>query len=234
MKISLTIVGICCAFFAQSQAIPSGYKLVYQQDFSTGAKAMREFQFTQPDKWLIAREEKSNAVLEFTGKSDYEPPFRSPHTIGLITNLSVGSFILEADLLQTGKEYGHRDMCIFFGFQDAAHFYYSHIASKMDDHAHQVMLVNAAPRTRISTFTTEGVEWGDRQWHHIRIERDIQTGSIKVFFNRVLIQEATDKTFGAGFIGFGSFDDSGMIDNIRIWSDRAERKQAPAFSPSIK
>ena len=25
-------------------------------------------------------------------------------------------FVLEADLLQTGRQYGHRDLCLFFGF----------------------------------------------------------------------------------------------------------------------
>ena len=28
------------------------------------------------------------------------------------------------------------------------------------------------------------------------------------------IMTATDKTFGDGFVGFGSFDDTGKVDNI--------------------
>jgi hypothetical protein len=30
------------------------------------------------------------------------------------------SRFLELELQQTGREYGHRDLCVFFGFQDAA------------------------------------------------------------------------------------------------------------------
>src|SRR5687768_211500 len=101
-------------------------KPVYQQDFEK-KNVLKSFRFTQPDKWVLS-EGKSGTALEFTGISDYQPPFRSPHTIGLISHLQVGNFILEADLLQTGKEYGHRDMCIVFGFSDPSHFYYSHIA----------------------------------------------------------------------------------------------------------
>jgi hypothetical protein len=41
---------------------------------------------------------------------------------------------------------------------------------------------------------------------------------------------AEDKTFGAGYIGFGSFDDTGMVDNIRIWAPSAETKKAPFFT----
>jgi hypothetical protein len=211
------------------QDIPKNYKLVYEQSFDQ-ANASDQFRFTQPEKWVMS-EGKPGKALEFTGISDYQPPFRSPHTIGLISHLKVENFILEADLLQTGKEYGHRDMCIVFGFSDPSRFYYSHIATKMDDNAHQIMIVNSAPRTKISTFTTEGVTWGDNQWHKVRLERNTDEGTIRVFFNGTLIEEAKDKTFGAGYIGFGSFDDSGKIDNIKIWSPRVEKKQADFFSP---
>jgi hypothetical protein len=211
----------------QSQHIPKHYKLVYEQSFDK-AEAIKDFVFTQPDKWVLSDGKKGKAV-EFTGISDYQPPFRSPHTLGFIKDLVVGSFVLEADLLQTGKEYGHRDMCIAFGFHDPAHFYYAHMASKMDDHAHQIMLVDKAPRTKISSFTTQGVDWGKEKWHRVRLERNVEEGSIKVYFDGVLIEEAKDKTFTYGHIGFGSFDDSGKIDNVRIWATGADKKEMNFF-----
>lgn len=212
-------------------AVLAGFRAdrpAYEQNFEK-KMALKGFRFTQPDKWILS-EGKEGTALEFTGISDYKPPFRSPHTIGLISDVKFGSFILEADLLQTGKEYGHRDMCIIFGFQDPSHFYYSHIATKMDDNAHQIMIVNNAPRTKISSFTTQGVEWGDKVWHKVRVERIIESGSIKIFYDGTLIQEATDKTFGKGYIGFGSFDDSGKIDNVKIWSEESEKGKLEHFS----
>lgn len=203
-------------------------KPAYQQDFEK-KDVLKSFRFTQPDKWILSEGNKGMA-LEFTGISDYQPPFRSPHTIGLISDLMFGSFVLEADLLQTGKEYGHRDMCIIFGFQDPSHFYYSHIATKMDDNAHQIMIVNNAPRAKISSFTTQGVEWGDKVWHKVKVERNIETGSIKIFYDGTLIEEANDKTFGKGYIGFGSFDDSGKIDNVKIWSNLSENVKLEHFT----
>lgn len=202
-------------------------KPVYQQTFEE-KDVLKKFRFTQPDKWILS-EGKQGMALEFTGISDYQPPFRSPHTIGLISDMTFGSFTLEADLLQTGKEYGHRDMCIIFGFQDPSRFYYSHIASKMDDNAHQIMIVNNAPRTKISSFTTQGVEWGDKVWHKVRLERNIETGSIKIFYDGTLIEEANDKTFGKGYVGFGSFDDSGKIDNVKIWSKDSAKGNLAVF-----
>jgi hypothetical protein len=211
-----------------AQELPLGYTLVYDQTFATD-KAIQDFRFTQPGKWQYCEGQEGKG-LEFTGISDYQPPFRSPHTIGIVNSLLVGSFVLEADLLQTGKEYGHRDMCIIFGFKDPSHFYYTHIASAMDDNAHQVMLVNEAPRAKISSFTTKGVDWGNNQWHKVRVERNIDNGSTKVYFDGVLIEEATDKTLGKGYIGFGSFDDSGKIDNVKVWAKDHEKKAIEVFS----
>jgi hypothetical protein len=220
---------ICCCLFrgASAQKVPSDYKLAYEQSFD-GDASIQDFSFTQKDKWLLS-EGKSGKALEFTGISEYQPPFRSPHTLGFIRNLVVGSFIMEVELLQTGKEYGHRDMCIAFGLQDPAHFYYAHMATKMDDNAHQIMLVDGAPRRKISTFTTQGVNWGEETWHLVRVERNVEDGTIKIFFDGELIEETKDKTFGAGHVGFGSFDDSGKIDNIRIWSKDAAQKELAAF-----
>jgi hypothetical protein len=222
MKTFATIISvlIITGFITQKPA--------YQQSFEK-KDALKKFRFTQPAKWILS-EGKEGSALEFTGISDYQPPFRSPHTIGLISDMQFGSFVLEADVLQTGKEYGHRDMCFIFGFQDPSHFYYSHIASKMDDNAHQIMVVNNAPRTKISTFTTSGVEWGDKIWHKVRLERNIESGSIKMFYDGTLVQEATDKSFGKGYIGFGSFDDSGKIDNVKIWSEHSEKSKLEHFS----
>jgi len=230
MKLNHVLLLAALAVFfieAKSQKNPKGYKVVYEQSFDD-ENAMNTFVFTQEDKWILSDGKKGKA-LEFTGISQYQPPFRSPHTFGFIKDLVVGSFVLEADLLQTGKEYGHRDMCIAFGFQDPAHFYYAHMATAMDDNAHQIMLVNNAPRKKISTFTTKGVDWGKEKWNRVRLERNIEDGTTKVFFNGTLIEEAKDTTFGKGHIGFGSFDDSGKIDNIKIWAPTSEKKEIASF-----
>jgi hypothetical protein len=228
MKILTILPFLLIATFVCGQELPSGYTLIYDQNFDE-ENATNDFRFTQPEKWISA-EGKTGKALEFTGISEYQPPHRSPHTIGIIRSVAAGSFILEADLLQTGKEYGHRDMCVIFGFNDPAHFYYAHVATAMDDNAHQIMVVNNAPRTKISSFTTKGVDWGNQQWHKVRVERDISSGSIKIFFDGTLIQEAKDKSFGKGYIGFGSFDDSGKIDNIRIWAKDYEKKPIEVFT----
>jgi hypothetical protein len=43
------------------------------------------------------------------------------------------------------------------------------------------------------------------------------------------IMVANDKTFQFGYVGFGSFDDSGKIDNIRIWAKESRKKKSAIF-----
>ena len=139
---------------------------------------------------------------------------------------------MEVNLAQTGREYGHRDMCLFFGMKDASNFYYVHIATKADPHAHNIFLVNDEPRVAIAEKTTEGIEWGKvGEWQKIRIERRVEEGSIKVYFDDMTtpIMEATDTHFGDGYIGFGSFDDTGMVDNIKIWGPKTSEAKYGFF-----
>jgi hypothetical protein len=208
---------------------PAGYKLVYEQRFVT-PDSLSDFRFTDPAAWRFA---KTNdiAALELVKQSQYKPIVRSPVNIALIADKVFSDFVLEVDLIQTGKEYGHRDMCLFFGFQSPTNFYYAHIATAADPNAHNVFIVNNAPRKNFARETTKGVNWGLGVWHKVRLERNVAAGSIKVYFDDLTkpIMFAEDKTFGAGQVGFGSFDDTGMVDNIRIWAPGVETKKTGFF-----
>lgn len=204
-----------------------GYRLVYEQHFDD-ASALRQFVFSDPAAWDYAADGHSFA-LELVRQSKYTPAVRSPFNIALLADRVFGDFILDVDLIQTGKEYGHRDMCLFFGVQDATHFYYAHIATRTDDHAHNIFIVNNEPRTRISTTTTPGVNWGLNVWHHVRLTRT--GGDIAVYFDAMdkPIMTATNTTFQQGWIGIGSFDDTGKADNLRIWAPNEPQKKQCTF-----
>jgi hypothetical protein len=149
----------------------------------------------------------------------------------LIDNLVLGDFVLEADVLQTGRKYGHRDMCFFFGFQDSSRFYYVHLSSGADQVAHTIHIVNDKPRTGIARERTDGIRWIDGYWHHIRLERSTDDGYIRMYFDdmETPVMIAIDKTLQFGYVGFGSFDDSGKIDNIRIWAKESRQKKSSIF-----
>lgn len=214
---------------ADAPRLPAGYKLLYEQDF-TKPGALKDFVFTDPAAWRLAKEQDKPA-LELHKQSAYKPEHRSPVNIALIADKVFGDFVLEVEVLSTKKPYGHQDMCLFFGFTGSAQYYYNHIAVAADPNAHNVFIVNNAPRTNIAKETTKGITWGERVWHKVRAERDTQAGTYKLFFNDMSkpIMLAEDKTFGKGNLGFGSFDDIGMVSNIKVWGPSVETKQTEFF-----
>jgi len=223
-----------CAATADTERpghVPEGYDLAYASSFDA-AEAVEDFHCTDADAWRWAQDDQGNGYLELHGKSDYKPKHRSPYNIALLKTPAVGSFVLDLDMQQSGREYGHRDLCIFFGFNDPEHYYYTHLATKGDQNAHQVFIVNDKPRTPITTDRTEGVDWAS-DWKHIRVVRDAEAGTIAVYFEDMdkPVQVASDKTFTRGYIGFGSFDDVGRVDNVRLWAKSIEKKQAEHFEP---
>ncbi len=188
--------------------------LVFFEDFESGAGRWTQ---TDPNAWKVIEQEGTHAYSQYR-ESQYEPPVRSPLNIAWIRDLKVSDFVVQVRMEQTGRAYGHRDMCVFFGYQDASHFYYTHIATAADDAAHTIHIVNGAPRAPIVQERTEGADWSTG-YHDVRVVRNVSSGLIEVYFDDMSepIMRATDKTFGAGGIGFGTFDDTGNIDDVIIW-----------------
>jgi len=230
--ICLFVSSLIACGSAQAGKIPDGYQLVYSQDFET-PQSLNDFVFANPDNWSITQND-GNGALEFAGGSKYKPTVRSPLNIALLTHRRVGNFVLECDMLQTGKSYGHRDMCLFFNFQAPDKYYYCHMATQTDDRAHNIFIVNSKPRMKISNKTSQGVQWGQGKWHKVRLVRDCKAGKIEIYYDdmNTPIMAANDTTFKEGWIGFGSFDDTGRIDNVKIYAPGELKAWRPRCFPS--
>jgi hypothetical protein len=198
-------------------AADGGFPLKYQQSFDSPT-SLADLVFANPAGWQHEIVDGHGAV-SLTGGS-YAPPFPSPTRIAVIAVRQFGSFVLEVDVMQTGIDYGHRDACFFFGFQDPSHFYYAHVATAQDAVAHRIHIVNGAPRTSITTTSTKGFDWGRNVWKHMRVVRDIDSGLIEVYgdVDPTPVLAANNKTFGTGYIGFGSFDDTARFRNVTIYA----------------
>ncbi|NBS34153.1 MAG: hypothetical protein EBS83_15435, partial [Planctomycetia bacterium] len=107
--------------------------------------------------------------------------------------------------------------CVFFNYRDAEHFYYVHLGARPDPNSGQIMIVDGAPR-RPLTENTRPVPWDD-DWHVVKLERDAQSGRIAVYFDDMdrPLMEATDRTFTAGQVGIGSFDDMNNFANVKVY-----------------
>lgn len=192
-------------------------KVVFKADFEDGS--LDCWQPSDGNAWRIEDSVDGGKVLSLFGKSDYTTPVRSPFNINLIRDVYVDNFVMELKMLSTTKDYKHRDLCLFFGYQDASHFYYVHIANKSDDHANSIFIVDGKDRLSIAQQRTDGTKWDDN-WHTVRLLRDIHKETIKVYFDdgKVPIMSASDKRLSWGQVGVGSFDDTGKFDDLKIWT----------------
>jgi len=176
------------------------------------------WQATDSDAWRIEDGNGGNPgkALSLFKQSVYTPPYRSPNNIILLPDVNVGSFVMELNMLSTTAYYTGRDLCVFFGYQDSSHFYYAHIADSANDTHNSIFIVNGADRTSIADYRNNGNSW-EGGWHNVRIVRDVDNGSIEVFFDDIPVMTAVDSRFKSGKVGVGSFDDTGQFDNIRVW-----------------
>ena len=141
--------------------------VVFADDFENGAD---HWQPPDSTSWKIKKTDSVSVYSQFKKHSNYKPPHRSPYNLSLLNDVLVGDFVLTVKVLSTHPDYGHRDVCLFFGYQDPAHFYYVHLGKKADDHANQIFIVNDAPRTKISTKTTSGTGDDESANRSIRAE----------------------------------------------------------------
>lgn len=205
-----------------------GLPLLFQDDFEKNG--LDAWAPSDPRAWKIstvksASGQESQVANQFQ-QSDVKTPVRSPFNRSMVKDVSVGDFVLDLKLQSTKADYPHRDMCLFFGYQDPAHLYYVHFGKQTDDHANQIFIVNGEPRKKISTETTSGTNWDD-DWHHARIVRKVETGSIAVFFDDMdkPVMRATDKTFVWGQVGVGTFDDTGNFDDVLVYGKKAAKPE---------
>jgi hypothetical protein len=195
--------------------------LAFEDDFSKGADRWKP---TDAKAWKVIDTREGKAFSQFQ-QSKYKPPHRSPLNFALIRDLVVGDFVLEALAQSTVKDYDHRDLCLFFGYQGPAQFYYAHLAKRTDDRANQIFIVNKADRKKISSKTTPGTKWTDG-WHHLKLVRKVSDGSIAVYFDDVKTpaMTATDKTFTWGQVGVGSFDDAGNWRAVKLYGVKVKKE----------
>ncbi|MBX3440825.1 MAG: hypothetical protein KF774_00360 [Planctomyces sp.] len=191
-------------------------------------QALDRWEPSDPQAWKLTRQGDNQVASQFQ-QSEVETPVRSPFNRSVAKDLVVSDFVLDVDLQSTARDYPHRSLCLFFGYQDPAHLYYVHFGQQADEHANQIFIVNGAPRTKISTRTTQGTPWDDK-WHRARIVRRVAEGTIEVYFDDLTtpVMTATDTTFGWGQVGIGSFDDTGHFDNVIVRGVRVERPDQPS------
>lgn len=193
-------------------AVEPTLPVLASDDFEQGAG---EWEFLDPSSWKVAEEEGARLLSQHREKSDYQPPHRSPTHVAILKGPIVSDLELTVRVRSTGRDVDHRDACLFFGYQDGAHFYYVHLGKVTDPHCNQIFIVNGADRIKITSQTTYGTPWDDA-WHTVTIIRRVDDGAIEIYFDDMEqpVMTARDKTFAWGRVGVGSFDDTADWDDM--------------------
>ena len=196
----------------------SGMPLVFQDDFEKGDAD--RWEPVDPGAWKVV-EDGENKAYALLRDCKYSPKVRSPENVSMIKRLWVSDFLFEARFKSTEPEYGHRDMCIFFGHQDPTHFYYVHFSAVSDELHNIIGLVNGKDRVKINHEAPGHslARMNDLRFHDFKVTCNAETGKIMVYLDNLTnpILTATDRTLGHGFVGLGSFDDTGSFDDIKLW-----------------
>jgi hypothetical protein len=201
---------------AAIESQPASRKINFRDNFSSGKLAAWQFPF--PEDWVVKAEGPLHYLHMLRSRDPLAP--RRPQQFALVKGIAVGSFTLETRVRREGSS-----MLIVFNYVDTLHFYYTHLSvdpgAKVAVH-NGIFLVDGAPRRRIA-----GVEAApalpDTNWHKVRVERDVPSGSIKVFVDddpqaRFAV---VDNTFQCGQVGLGSFDETGDFTDVELSSKDA-------------
>ena len=182
-----------------------------------------------PDKWTLADPkawawEKSDAgpVLSLKQQSEFISEVRRPRNLAWFDGRTWGSFRLTAEVRLDLFNDGNNDVCVAFGQTSETKFYYAHLGETADGVHLHLHMVNDADRQPITKTRVDSLPWKPEHWHKLVIERDLDAGTIRVWFDGNEVLAAVDRTLGEGKIGLGSFDDLGSFRAVTITQVKAD------------
>jgi hypothetical protein len=216
-QILISVFCLSLATAINSQNIPEGYIMQYQQDFS-GKTPLDDFCSDDFHLWSI-KSVNGNKYLEYNHDIEVDSSAFIPLNICMIDNYIFGDFIIELNLMQSGEVPGNA-IRILFGIKDSLEYYCFSASSVNNEQNEGIFVVENEQPVRVPDTRYKNISWTPGKWHKVRIERNIVDTSVKVFFDDMKkpYMETKDRTFIMGYIGFGSVTGKAAIDNIKIWS----------------
>jgi hypothetical protein len=212
----LAFAVVALFILAGKAAQPPSKTINFRDNFSSGKLDAWTLPF--PEDWAVKEEGPLHYLHMLRSRDPLVP--RRPQQFALLNGVTVGSFTLETRVRREGSS-----MMIVLNYVDTLHFYYTHLSkdpgAKIDVH-NGIFLVDGAPRRRIAGLEATPA-LPDANWHKVRVERDVTSGSIKVFVDggpqpRFSV---VDNTFKCGQVGLGSFDETGDYTDFKLSSNDA-------------
>jgi hypothetical protein len=177
------------------------------------SRGLRDFDLDGSGGWTV-----NGSVLVLAKAGVPGGTIRRPAALAILMSEPVGTMTFRAEVKSTAPaDLAVRDVQIIFGYQNPTQFYYVHISAKTDAVHNGIFIVNNADRKRLDEPTSRA-PLTDQAWHRIRLERDVQSGRVAVFFDdeKTPFLSVIDKTFTSGRVGLGSFDETAEFRNIEL------------------
>jgi hypothetical protein len=211
--LSLSTVAAILLLVAATPARPVPGEDIFRDDFSSGK--LDAWQFPFPEDWVINQEGPLYFLHMLRNREPLIP--RRPQQFTRIKGINAGSFTLDVRVRRID-----RSLLIAFNYVDNIHFYYTHLSvdSGLQVNVHNgIFKVDGAPRVRIAGLDAPPA-LPDKNWHKIRVQRDVRTGSIEVFVDADAQPRFSviDTTFKCGQVGLGSFDETGDFAEVKLSS----------------
>ena len=177
------------------------------------ARGLADWELDGNGKWTVRG---NTLVLAEAG----EPggPIRRPAALAILKSEPLTNLTLALELRSTAPvDLAVRDVLLIFGYRSPAQFYYVHLSARTDAVHNGIFVVNQADRRRLDEPSARA-PLTDRNWHRVRLERDVATGRIAVFFDgeATPVLSASDTTLTWGRVGVGSFDETGEFRAIEV------------------
>lgn len=219
VPVFLTLVG-ATAVATPASAATSFARCAVGHTRVTGVMSAGDWAPLTPTKWQFPG---SEVILAEPGTAPPGP--RRPFEYAVLTEgPAFESVQIDAEVrLDTPVEVTNRDVIIVFGYRSPTEFYYAHLSTDNTIYPHNgIFVVNNADRLRLDDQWNGSVGASpaitDAEYHQVRVRHCVRSGQIAVYVDggSVPLMTATDRTFRAGRVGFGSFDNIGRMRGLAI------------------
>ena len=179
----------------------------------SAVRGLADWELDGNGEWTVR-----DGVLALAKAGVPEGPIRRPAALAILRGQPLGDVTMRLEIRSTAPaNLDVRDVLLIAGYQSPTRFYYVHLSRKTDAVHNGIFIVNDADRRRIDDGTGQP-RLLDQDWHRVRLERDVETGRISVFFDGepAPVLTATDRTLLTGRVGVGSFDETGEFRAIEV------------------
>ncbi len=198
--------------------LPPRFRLAAAYDFEDGRADA--FSPRQGNVWRVEKDPAGSWAYHLAEPGKQILKIRAPRGYAILNAPEVGDFVLTLRAkCERPPDFRGQDVDIYFGFRDMEHYYYVHFSNVSDDVHNAICKVNGKDRQPITSDSRAPAWLVGQRYHLLKLVRRAATGQISAYIDDMTepVMTAWDKTFPTGRVGFGSFDDTGWFDDLRLY-----------------